>query len=150
MNKKKTPMQRARAKKRAAGLLPFEAWVHGSNLDKLKTVIKHWQAGQHMIMDVYPNLTPEQRRFERLLSLYPVLYSCWNFDTRDCDTDRLNDVMGALSGGEQVMASFFIAVWTGNTDAPFSIVDAGALEDEHRRVIADWLLDPFYPYSPTD
>jgi hypothetical protein len=38
-----TPQQRTRAKKRAADLVPYEAWVHKTNLEKLKTVVKQLQ-----------------------------------------------------------------------------------------------------------
>ena len=35
-----TPQQRAREKKRAAGLEPYEAWVHYTNKQKLIDLVK--------------------------------------------------------------------------------------------------------------
>ena len=142
-----TPMQRARTAKRAKGWVPYEAWVHKSNYDKLKAAVKRWQVySPDMVMNVYPELSPEQRRFERLLVQYPRLYGYLDFDKRDCDIDALNKAIGVLTSGEQIMAAFFMAVWTGNSDSSFSIVAAAkTLDPEHCQVIADWLADPFFP-----
>ena len=142
-----TPMQRARAAKRAKGWVPYEAWVHTSNYGKLTAAVKRWQSySPAMVMNVYPELSPEQRQLERLLTQYPRLYGYWDFDKRDCDIDALNKAMGALSSGEQIMAAFFMAVWTGESDTSFSIVAAAkTLDPEHCQVIADWLAAPFFP-----
>ena len=145
--KELTAQQRARAAKRAKDWVPYEAWVHKSNYGKLKTAVKCWQVySSDMVMNVYPELSPEQRRFERLLVQYPRLYGYWDFDKRDCDIDALNKAMGTLSSGEQIMAAFFMSVWTGNGDTSFSIVAAAkTLDPEHCQVIADWLAAPFFP-----
>ena len=43
MKKAMTPQQRARNKKRAKGWVPYEAWVHHTNYNKLVAAVKAWQ-----------------------------------------------------------------------------------------------------------
>jgi len=99
-----------------------------------------------MVTDGYFTLTPDQRKFERLLSGYPQIYVFWDFNARACDTDRLNDSMGVLSSGEQILAGFFLSIWTGDDHPYFSILAAArTLDPEHRQVITDWLAAPYFP-----
>ena len=52
-------------------------------------------------------LTPEQRRFKKMLSMYPCLQPFWNFEQRTCDTAALLLNWDEFSGDEQEMARFF-------------------------------------------
>lgn len=91
-------------------------------------------------------LTPEQRRFKKMLDAYPLLASYWSFDTRDCDLQAINADIGALSSGEQHMLRFFVAVWLGENQLQFDFIDAvktldeGCLDD-----IRQWLQSPEFP-----
>lgn len=147
--KPQSPQQRARAKKRAAGLIPYEAWVHQSNYQQLVSIVKRLQISRHtddMAIPGYFTLTPDQRKFERLLSAYPTIYRFWDFTKRECDIERLTSSIGALSSGDQILAAFFLAVWIGDDQPAFGIVAAArTLDPEHRNVIAIWLADPYYP-----
>ncbi len=54
--------------------------------------------------------------------------------------------MGAMSHGEKIMAQFALAVWNGRNEDGFDITEAAAtLDDKRRKLIASWLLDPFWP-----
>lgn len=91
-------------------------------------------------------LTPEQRRFKDLITPYSNLAQYWDWQARCLDEVRLDNAMGVFSHGEQIMATFFRNVWTGNDNPPFGLVDAvGTLSSEDMAVIIGWLRDPFFP-----
>ena len=91
-------------------------------------------------------LTPEQRQFKQMLDGYPSLIPFWNFDTRNCDLQALERAIPAMSHGEQIMARFFVAVWLGENQFDFDLIDAAAtLDDTHRQLIVDWLINPMFP-----
>ena len=51
-----------------------------------------------------------------------------------------------MSHGERLMAEFFAAVWSGENTHDFDFIDAAkTLEPVHRRVVVDWLNDPYFP-----
>lgn len=91
-------------------------------------------------------LTREQRQFRQLLNRFPSLVSFWNFQTRDCDVSALERAIPVMSHGEQIMARFVAAVWLGENRFDFDLIDAAAtLDDTHRQLITDWLLNPVFP-----
>lgn len=91
-------------------------------------------------------LTAEQRHFKQLLSQYPRLETYWDFNTRDCDLERLRSDLGMLSTGEAVMARFLIAVWLGENKLDFDLIEAAkTLDSVHLEVIANWVSGPEFP-----
>jgi len=91
-------------------------------------------------------LSPEQRQFKQLLDNYPSLTPFWNFGTRDCNLQALESALPAMSHGEQIMARFFVAVWLGENQFGFDLIDASAtLDDAYRQIIIDWLSNPIFP-----
>ncbi len=146
-----TPMGRLRDAKRAKGWVPYEAWVHKSNYAELVVTVKVLQIpadADRAEMDtatLYSSLTPEQRWFERALSAYPQFYQFWNFNTHECDIQRLNAAMGPMSPSEQAMARFFLSVWLHDDSQGVGVINAAELEDKNRKVIADWLAAPYFP-----
>ena len=98
------------------------------------------------ITDGYFILSDEQRRFKALLSVCPRLEGYWDFSDASCDVERLRNDMSVLSSGEEVMAKFFMAVWSGQNDFGFDLIDAVKLLDsEHLDVIVRWLVKPEFP-----
>ena len=91
-------------------------------------------------------LTPEQRQFKKMIDLYPLLASYWNFETRDCDLQAINADIGVLSSGEQHMLRFFVAVWLGENRLNFDLIEATkALDDGNLDDIRQWLQTPVFP-----
>lgn len=93
----------------------------------------------------YP-LSPKQLLFARLLhGCAPYLVGYWDFSSKQCDVDRLQDEIEALPRGEQIMAQFFLAVWFGRGYEIDLIEAAKVLNDEQRDVVAGWLRSPLWP-----
>ena len=91
-------------------------------------------------------LSAEQKRFKDTLEQYPRLSPFWDFEKREYDVAGLEQSLGALSHGERLMAEFFAAVWSGENTHDFDFIDAAkTLEPVHRRVVVDWLNDPYFP-----
>ncbi len=93
-----------------------------------------------------PPLSNGQRRYAALLQTAPYLEKFWDWERGECDVDALRAAMGAWSHGEQIMAKFMIGLWLGADQFEFDIFEAaGTLDAEKRRLIAGWLMDPFWP-----
>jgi hypothetical protein len=91
-------------------------------------------------------LTPEQRQFKKLIDLYPLLASYWDFDQRECDLAAIKADIGALSSGEQIMLRFFVAVWLGENRLNFDLIEATkTLDDGNLDDIRQWLNQPVFP-----
>ena len=85
-------------------------------------------------------------RFARLLDSAPWVKPYWDMARRECDLDALRGAMAGWSHGERIMAQFAVAVWRGENELRFDLVEAASvLDDENRRVIAAWLARPFWP-----
>jgi len=80
------------------------------------------------------------------LSECPRLEGYWNFSDRSCDVERLRNDLSVLSRGEVIMAKFFLAVWSGQNDFGFDLIDAvKSLDSEHIDIVVRWLADPYFP-----
>jgi len=91
-------------------------------------------------------LSDEQRRFKELLAECPRLVGYWDFGDRSCDVERLRKDLSVLSSGEAIMAKFYLAVWSGQDDLGFDLIDAvKSLDPEHLDVIVRWLAHPEFP-----
>ena len=90
-------------------------------------------------------LTDEQRHFKQLLSAYPRFTGYWNFDSHSCELEAIDRDIGAMSSGEQVMLTFFVSVWLGES-RDFDFIEAvKTLDDDHLQVITHWLNNPVFP-----
>jgi hypothetical protein len=57
----------------------------------------------------------------------------------------VDEDFGVLSSGQQILMTFFMSVWFGR-NKDFDITRAaGVLDNSNKQIIADWLLDPFWP-----
>ncbi|SUQ39504.1 hypothetical protein ACILPN_22715 (plasmid) [Yersinia wautersii] len=91
-------------------------------------------------------LADETQRFHDLIAAYPRCAPFWDLEKRDLAVSKLNAAIPAMAHGEQIMAQFFISLWTGLNDGRFDMFDAAAtLDDKERMVITKWLADPFWP-----
>lgn len=91
------------------------------------------------------NLSPSQARFALMIDQYPRFSKYWNWEKRECDIDRLNEAMGVMSHGERILAQFFLSVWKNNNQS-FDLLDAASVLDlPERKIIIEWLRDPFWP-----
>ena len=86
-------------------------------------------------------------KFTRMLAQAPFLEPYWTLDrnTPEIQLPELKTRMATMSHGECVLAEFFIGVWTGDGEK-FDLIEAGSTLDlEYRRIVSDWVLDPFWP-----
>lgn len=91
------------------------------------------------------DLTASQARFALMIKAYPWLSKFWDWQKCEVDLDRIHSAMGVMSSGERVLTCFFLSLWTGSNQS-FDITDAAAtLDKSERQLIADWLLQPFWP-----
>lgn len=71
------------------------------------------------------------------------LSNFWDFDSGNCDYEALEKSMGVMSGGQCVMARFFLSVWFRRD---FDLIDAvSVLDEESICVITDWMVKPYWP-----
>lgn len=92
------------------------------------------------------SLTLNQARFEALTRPYLDIYSLWDFDRAEYSPDMAREYLATASHGERVLAKFFIGLWLNENEFDFDLFDAAfVLAGDERQLIADWLLDPFWP-----
>jgi len=97
------------------------------------------------IIPMSSNLSSGQAQFKNLLEHFPRFAPYWNWDERECAYETLKENMGAMSHGERIIAQFLLGVWTHN-DHDFDILEAASVLDaEACQLIADWLMEPFWP-----
>ena len=85
-------------------------------------------------------LTPEQRRFEAMLSMYPELQPFWNFQTCVCDIEKLLARWGNLSAEDREMARFFVTMWQPGNILEFNVMQAvRELSDRNWAVVKQWM-----------
>lgn len=92
-----------------------------------------------------PNVPSSRERFRLMVKKYPLLAHYWNSE-ENCfrDTDLKHDI-GVLSRGEQIMARFFISVWSAENYG-FDFLDAASLLDtDGKKILMTWFADPFWP-----
>ncbi|HBM11225.1 MAG TPA: hypothetical protein DD390_00870 [Rhodospirillaceae bacterium] len=98
-------------------------------------------------MQTETTLSAAQTRFQAMLGPYKWLTPYWDFGSSrpEVDADGLQKARGTFSDSEALLAAFFLSVWLGR-QANFDMFQAAArLDPQHRALIADWLLDPFWP-----
>ncbi|PSY35139.1 hypothetical protein C7B09_25645 [Escherichia albertii] len=85
----------------------------------------------------------DRLKFKAMLEQYPDLSKYWNFEEWKASIKTADDL--PLSSGEKILMTFFLSVWFGR-NVDFDITRAaGVLSTENKMVIANWLLDPFWP-----
>ena len=90
-------------------------------------------------------LSSGQAQFADLIQSFPWLEKYWDWDKRECAYETLKENMGVMSHGEQIIAQFFLGVWT-HKDEGFDILEAASVLDrETRQLITGWLVEPFWP-----
>lgn len=88
-------------------------------------------------------MTNDQIQFQNMIEQYPSLAPYWDFEKREVKVKTADDL--PLSSGEKILMTFFLSVWFGR-NVNFDITRAaGVLSTENKQVIAEWLLDPFWP-----
>ena len=91
-------------------------------------------------------LNSEQKKFYDLIVSYPRIASFWNWEKRDVDVDNITAAIPMMSHRERLLAHFFVSVWLGESTWGVDVIDsAAALEPKDRKMIANWLVSPFWP-----
>lgn len=97
-------------------------------------------------VDYTLTLTPGQRRFKALLDDYPYLLPYWDFKSRSCRIEDLEESMGVFSHGERILSQFFLGLWDGSNAFRFDMFEAARILDPRDiAMLAEWLQDPFWP-----
>ncbi|CAD6176423.1 hypothetical protein I8E33_RS24765 [Escherichia coli] len=92
-------------------------------------------------------ITPQtsRDRFHLMLQKYPLLSHYWNTQENSLRYQEMKKNLGVLSRGEQIMARFFMSVWSGENH-DFDFLDAAALLDtDGKKIVMTWFADPFWP-----
>lgn len=71
----------------------------------------------------------------------------WNESLGELNIELFENELNVMSSGEVYLAQFFASVWFGNnTLYGFDFADSVAtLDAGGRAIIAEWLVDPFWP-----
>lgn len=97
-------------------------------------------------VDYSLTLTPEQRRFKSLLDGYPFLRPYWDFSTRSCRIEELQESMRVFAHGERILGQFFLGLWSGSNASAFDMFEAAqTLDPSDAAMLAEWLQEPFWP-----
>ena len=81
-----------------------------------------------------------------MLERYPRLMTYWNFEKREVKLQTIDQDIGAMSRGEQIMLRFFVAVWLSENRLNFDLIDATrVLDDGNLDDIRQWLAQPVFP-----
>ena len=95
-----------------------------------------------------PRLTESQARFRDLLEQVSYLQPYWTWDGAEpqCQIDDIQSAMDAWSHGERIMAQFMVGLWGHTNKFEFDLFEAaGTLDEANRKIISDWIKDPFWP-----
>ena len=83
-------------------------------------------------------------QFEEMLNQLPFLLPYWDFEELKCDLELLKEDLGGWSHGQQIMATFAVAVWSGKNELGFDMIEAAkVLESDWREVVLKWFRHPF-------
>lgn len=97
------------------------------------------QTGQNLEKDVY-------QKFWDMLDQCPRLSGLWDRERQDLDIERLDQEIRLMSSGEVHLAKFLAGVWLGQNQYGFDAIEAmHTLSPDTRKVVADWMADPFFP-----
>ncbi|HHT1356696.1 TPA: hypothetical protein ACTYC5_004293 [Enterobacter hormaechei] len=84
-------------------------------------------------------------RFYAMVSQYPKVAALWDWEQMVLRSSSFPSSLHGLSHGEVVLVRFFEMIWN-HQNKGFDLADAaGVLDTKERKMIADWLLDPFWP-----
>lgn len=92
-------------------------------------------------------LNPSKKRFFKMVETSTVSNCILPFFNKEgLKFEMVNDEYFKLSQSEQIMLMFFSNVWQHSNTFNLDIVAAAkVLDEENRKVIANWLEKPFWP-----
>lgn len=98
-------------------------------------------------MELNLRLSPSQANFALWLEQNtPYLLPLFDFDKRVFRQEQVDSFLGVASHGQAIMTRFVLGVWLNRDGFDFDFTDAASVLDKsQRQVIADWILDPFWP-----
>lgn len=92
-----------------------------------------------------PTTQSSRVRFHQMLQQFSLLAHYWNTQEDALREQDLKHDLGVLSRGEQIMALFYLSVWSGDNQG-FDFLDAaGLLDTSSKRIVMTWFADPFWP-----
>lgn len=92
-----------------------------------------------------PTSLSSRERFRLMLQQFPLLAHYWNTEENCLREQDMKQDLGVLRRGEQIMARFYLSVWSAD-NYDFDFLDAaGLLDTSAKRVIMTWFADPFWP-----
>ena len=95
-------------------------------------------------MSTQPELSSRDR-FRLMLKEYSLLAHFWNTQENCLRYQEMKDSLGVFSRGEQIMARFYLAVWSADNH-DFDFLDAADfLDNGAKKIVMTWFADPFYP-----
>lgn len=90
--------------------------------------------------------TKNEDRFFKMLSLAPDLKRFWNEKERTPQMKSIQIALTRMDEEESALLRFFVSVWFGTADmSDFDFIKSVKVMDEQaRKIIRKWLLDPFF------
>lgn len=90
--------------------------------------------------------TENEDRFFRMLSLAPDLQRFWDEKERMAKMKSIQISLTRMDEEEGALLRFFVSVWFGTSDkSDFDFIKSAKVMDEQaRKIIRKWLLDPFF------
>lgn len=98
-------------------------------------------------MELNVRLSPSQAKFALWIEQHtPYLVPLFCFDARVYREDVVERFLGLATCEQAIMARFVLGVWRGEDKFNFDFTEAASVLDvDQRKVIADWMLEPFWP-----
>ncbi len=90
------------------------------------------------------------KQFMALVRLHSKIEQYWKFEdgSYSLDIERLKKDISTFSDSDQIMAKFFVCVWTRQQipGLEFDLIDAAQILDEKNMdIIRGWIDGPFWP-----
>ena len=90
--------------------------------------------------------TKPMQQFRELIESYPFAKGYWDFEDGIVDIDQIKKRIGVYSHGEQIILRFLVAVWMGENELNFDIIEAASVLDSvDIERVCDWMKNPFWP-----
>lgn len=92
-----------------------------------------------------PTSLSSRDRFRLMLQEFPLLAHYWDTEENCLRYAEMKESLGVLSRGEQIMARFYMSVWSADNH-DFDFLDAaGLLDNSAKRIVMTWFAAPFWP-----
>ena len=87
----------------------------------------------------------DREKFYSVINQFDFLKHLWDQTNHEIRINALEERLGTMSSGEVHLAKFMTAVWYHRNKYDFDLFQAMNLSSNFRKVIQDWIKEPYWP-----